>query len=252
MQNDHRADDENSTPYTCRTYRTLVIGGSSKSANTSFLSTTSNLRHLETLDQMEAHRKFHAAESGQLQPRTRHSSNTSVSSNRSQPVSSAREEQQASRAVSWPVTNNEIVLNMTVPHNKPIRKASPHVVPFRAFVEMHPPPKACPSAWTEKTQDRMEEKIQRAKRFSNYTVTNSKHSRSSSTNSSLSTPETPLSSDNISIYSRVTRKVNDGFELLPAGTLDKPTPVKDFDDANHRILFQYPNDRIQAKRLQKR
>lgn len=185
----------------------------------------------KALARMEAHRKFHAAESGQLQPRSRQSDERSKSSSHKRSVSDSNStvESENSRAVSWPITAGEVLGDVQA-SQKVQTKSSPHVVPFRAFVEMHPPPKTLPStppsAWTDKTQGMLDEKLEAAQIPKKKIVIRHK-SESGNENAkkqlyivSNGTPP-KQKQDRTSQLSTQSRKVNSGFEVLPAGTLEK-------------------------------
>lgn len=114
------------------------------------------------LDRMEAHRRFHAAESGQLQPRICNVEEK-IPKHRHSTSDNKLLEQGNTRAASWPIAPGEVLVDFNAP-KKVQTKTSPHAVPFRTFVEMHPPPKASPkappSAWTDRTQGLVEEQLE--------------------------------------------------------------------------------------------
>jgi hypothetical protein len=177
------------------------------------------------LETMEAHRRLHSAESGQLLPRDRrHSDMTRTAT--LVPFSSDSEDSDSStsRAVSWPSRDSTMTLGKQL--SRRVQKMeAPRRVPFRAFVESLPTSKPPPSAWTDRTQARMEAKI--PSRSTTISKT-SKHTPNSSM-SSTSATSVPTSSPALaSIANTRSRKVNNGFEILPAGTLEKGPKVKTF------------------------
>ncbi|KIX95650.1 uncharacterized protein Z520_08770 [Fonsecaea multimorphosa CBS 102226] len=179
------------------------------------------------LEGMEAHRRFHAAESGQLLPRNRRHTEMVLTPPFAPSLSDSEDsDDSASRALSWPARNGSINLGKQFSRSVK-RMEGPRPVPFRAFIESLPTTKAPPSAWTEKTQARVDAKILPSPRTSDTGSNTSRHTPSSST-SSMSVTTTTSPSDSISIVNTRSRKVNDGFEVLPAGTLEKGPKVKDF------------------------
>lgn len=153
--------------------------------------------NLEALDRMEAHRRFHAAESGQLLPRKHRKTKSSGSGSSSQ-FSALTENKHFNnqRSVSWPVAKKEVIVNMTVPHGKPQRRVSPAAIPYSASVEQHPPPKSCPSAWTDRTSELMNEKLGTNSRSTTYIITGSPRSHSVSVSSATTMSEPSLRSRN--------------------------------------------------------
>ena len=71
-------------------------------------------------------------------------------------------------------------------------------------------PKPCPSAWTDRVQEQLEEVQLVDQKLVNVPLTNA-----------------ALSHHNITI-----RKINSGFEVLPVGTLTMPTPVKEWGEGS--------------------
>lgn len=216
----------------------------------------------KALARMEAHRKFHAAESGQLQPRSRQSDERSKSSSHKRSISDSNStgEQENSRAVSWPITAGEVLIDVQAPQ-KVQTKTSPPVVPFRAFVEMHPPPKTLPttppSAWTDKTQGLLDEKLEAVQ------IPKKKIVIKNDGNNGGETPKKQLyvvtnrtspkqQPDRTSQLSTQSRKVNSGFEVLPAGSLEKEegTLTKEFGYLT-QALREASND-SKPRKLQKR
>ncbi|KAK5104065.1 hypothetical protein LTS08_001949 [Lithohypha guttulata] len=189
----------------------------------------------KALDRMEAHRKFHAAESGQLRPRTRSSEHRSLGHKHSTSENGIITEQENTRAVSWPITSGEVLVNFNATQ-KVQTQTSPHVVPFRAFVEMHPPPKSPlrspPSAWTEKTQGLLEEKLEAAQAPRKRVVI-----RNSNTTDEIPKKQLYVVSnrepykseqESASWLGDQSHRVSHGFEVLPVGKLEEPSLVKEF------------------------
>ena len=243
------------TPKHRRRGRTILIGGSYPESVKGGPDWTPTTR--KALDRMEAHRKFHAAESGQLQPRLRTESN-STSKHKHSSSETTSSEPEPIRAVSWPITNGEVLVDFNAPQ-KTQTKISPQVVPFRAFIEMHPPPpqslaKMPPSAWTGRTQELLNGKLDASKNRKRITIKSSEANQSSSdkwtTSPLLSTDETDINGS-VSSRGTRTRNINDGFEVLPAGTLNASFNVKDF-GYSRKPLSETSNETRKSRKLQKR
>ncbi|KIW67309.1 hypothetical protein PV04_06573 [Phialophora macrospora] len=183
---------------------------------------------INPLERMEAHRRLHSAESGQLHPRDRrHSEMAETIPLSSFPADSEDSDDSISRALSWPAREGMTNLGKQL-SRRVQRMEGPSPVPFRAFVESLPTTKPPPSAWTDRTQARIEAKVPCSK-ASDTTSKTSTHTANSSTSSTISaTAPTSFPSDFVSIANTRSRKVNDGFEVLPAGTLEKEPKVKEF------------------------
>lgn len=183
---------------------------------------------IHPLERMEAHRRFHAAESGQLLPRDRRHTDLILTTPLAPSLSDSEDnEPHSARASSWPSGMEGMNLGIQL-SRKAERLEGPRPVPFRAFVESLPSTKAPPSAWTHKIQAKLDANVPTPSTRSD--TTNSKtptHTpKSSISSTATSAPTSPA--DSISIASVRTRKVNDGFEVLPAGTLAKGPSVKEF------------------------
>ncbi|EXJ68119.1 uncharacterized protein A1O5_08734 [Cladophialophora psammophila CBS 110553] len=201
---------------------------------------------LNPLERMEAHRRFHAAESGQLLPRDRRHTNMVLTPAFASSISDSEDsDDSASRALSWPPRNGSINLGKQF-SRRAKRMEGPRPVPFRAFVESIPTTTLPPSAWTEKTQARLDAKILPSPRTSDTSSKASLHTPSSST-SSTSATATTSPPGSVSIANTRSRKVNDGFEILPAGTVEKGPRVKDFGMGQEDAEM-----RKKPKKLQKR
>ncbi|KAK5956528.1 hypothetical protein OHC33_002013 [Knufia fluminis] len=237
------------TPTHERRGRTLVVGG--PAAESIMLERTPTIR--KALDRMEAHRRFHAAESGQLQPRLRFTEEKSFGHKHSA-SDSFFVDTETTRAVSWPITPGEVLVNFNAPQ-KVQTMTSPHVVPFRAFVEMHPPPKsspkAPPSAWTDRTQGMLDEKLEAQAPKKRITIRNNHAGKNARELYTLTNNEEDKDEDeNFSLLGTQLRRINKGFEILPAGSLDEPSPVKDF-GYSKEPLREKSND-SKPRKLQKR
>ena len=208
----------------------------------------------KALDRMEAHRKFHAAESGQLQPRPR-TADDKAGKHKHSASDTTVNDIETTRAVSWPITQGEVLVDFTAPR-KVQTGIGPNIVPFRAFVEMHPPPnstpKAPPSAWTEKTQDLLDEKLQAQTPKKRSTIkNNSVVTRNAKELYIISSRESSKDEQEAaSLLGTQSRKINDGFEILPAGTLEESLCVKDFGFENKPLQESSNNSR--PRKLQKR
>ncbi|KAL2399752.1 hypothetical protein ABEF93_000285 [Exophiala dermatitidis] len=205
--------------------RKFVIGGRHRSSPGYKRAETQS--EANPLERMEAHRKFHAAESGQLLPRDRRHTDLVLTTPLAPSLSDSDDDGSiSSRALSWPSRIGD--MNLRVQLSRKAQKVEgPRPVPFRAFVESLPPTKAPPSAWTDKTQARLDAAIPSSSTGSDTNSKASMHTPKSSISSSVTTAPTSIA-DSVSIASIRTSKVNDGFEVLPAGTLARGPSVKEF------------------------
>ena len=239
-------------------------------------------RDLDSLEFMNAHRESHAAEMGQFIPRDRRNSisgdfASGITPSRSNTINNSS----AVRSSSWPPSSSEslksisptftfcpvpsqtfpldestesitsplmthsrecIVQNTrqrkeTIPKGVEISFGSRTTPQLRRKenlvrrVEDQPLPiKACPSSWTERIQEQMQDKT------------------SNEWPASLLDPQ---DADRLSRRNTRTRKLNSGFEVLPAGTLEQPTPTKNWGVANEALGVKV-NARRGSKKLQKR
>ncbi|KIW09870.1 hypothetical protein PV08_11971 [Exophiala spinifera] len=232
--------------------RKFVIGN--RHRNSPLPPSRDSLSEANVLERMEAHRRFHAAESGQLLPRSRRrhtdlalmtslaSSTSSASDSEDGGSFDAESSQVRSLSLGMPEMNVGKQLARRVE-----KLEGPKPVPFKAFVESLPAPKPPPSAWTNKTQVRVDAKLPESSKGSETASQFSKHTPNSSISSTCTTPTSPTTS--ISIVNTRTRKVNSGFEVLPAGTLEKGLDVKQFG-----VWAENPSITISRKprKLQKR
>jgi hypothetical protein len=172
----------------------------------------------DTVDRLDAHRRLHSAESGQLVPRTRRHT-TDINAASSVTLGSAKNES-PSRTTSWPPAEPAMRLGQNNPQ-KAERRISPPAVPQHASIEVPPAAKPCPSAWSSRTHHLMKEKLadERSRAMPGAFATASSTIPSTASTSTLDTTTAPT--ENLSIPNTQARKVNDGFEVLPAGTLDK-------------------------------
>lgn len=203
---------------------------------------------------MEAHRKFHAAESGQLQPRLR-SLDERVMGHKHSASDQIVPEHETTRAVSWPITSGEVLVDFKATQ-KVQTKTSPHVIPFRAFVEMHQPSKVStklpPSAWTERTQGMLEEKLESQAPRRKITIKNDPGNKKENESRTLTRKNELEDGEELaSLLGTQARRVNKGFEVLPAGSLNKAEPVRDF--GYETDSSRNSNDeKSRPKKLQKR
>lgn len=197
------------------------------------------------LERMEAHRRFHAAESGQLLPRSRRHTDLDLTTPLAPSASDSDDSNTSSaRALSWPHNSRDMNLGQRV-HGRAQRMEGPKPVPFRAFVESLPTTKVPPSAWTDKIQAKVDARLPVSSKGSDTSSRVSIHTSQSSFTSNTTAPTSPA--DSVSIINTRTRKINEGFELLPAGALVKEPSVKEFGP--------WPETRVaekKPKKLQKR
>lgn len=203
---------------------------------------------------MEAHRKFHAAESGQLQPRPRAVVEEKASRHKHSSSDSWVVEPEPNRAVSWPITPGEVLVDFNAPQ-KVQTMTSPHVVPFRAFVEMHPPPKAPPkappSAWTDRTQGMLDEKLEAQIPKKRITIKNNYAGRNAGNlYTVVNEGEDKDEDENFTLLGTQLRRVNKGFEILPAGSLREASSIKDFGYAAEPL--RETSNASKPRKLQKR
>lgn len=208
----------------------------------------------KALDRMEAHRKFHAAESGQLQPRLRSLDEKSLGhkhTNSDYTVS----DHETTRAVSWPITSGEVLVDFSAPQ-KIKTKTSPRVVPFRALIETHQPSKpsvkAPPSAWTERTQGMLEDKLESQAPKKRITIKNDHADNDvKELHTVTNRNNTKDDEETASLLGTQIRRINKGFEVLPAGSLGRPEPTKDFgyEKESVREIF---NETSRPRKLQKK
>jgi hypothetical protein len=192
--------------------RKYTIGG--RSSPQMILADSQDIQQ-SAIDRMDAHRRLHSAECGQLRPRARPNTTEMQASLEDRPVNQVSHP----RATSWPTRENSVRLSQKLP-KKPEQRTSPLAVPHRAAVESATSSKACPSAWTGRTQGLMKEKLS-VNRVGQPDNLSTLPSMSSST--TLST--TSVLTEPLSFPNTQRRQVNNGFEVLPAGTLGKEPQV---------------------------
>jgi hypothetical protein len=180
--------------------RRIVIGGRAASQENSdkpLVAIVSN-----SIERMQAHRRQLSAETGQLQRRVRRVLSASSKLAAAAPPSDNSSDFTDPKTASSPSSKSEpSATPLTIRHD---------VVPLPCFVEGDSGLiRAPPTAWTQRTGDLVGEKLEEAK---SKTLT--------STNS--------LTPANLSHLNENHRVVNEGFEVLPAGTLAKPPAVKEF------------------------
>jgi hypothetical protein len=239
-------------------------------------------KSIETLEHMNAHRRCHAAETGQLIPRVRRKPGSGdFSTGLHTFISEAGKDHSPARSVSWPMSNTDSYNNSTTTstpslppnleqlpvrvlakrlplpalrhagsedaedsirlpdhgpsihserasliENRPRRQPNPSSLCIKSRVATS---KLCPSSWTDRLQERLEEiqmDDQKSTRF-------------------------PLTDAVLSHHNKSARKINSGFEVLPSGTLMMPTPVKEWRDAAS-TLADTSNEVGVSRKLQKR
>ena len=220
--------------------RRFVIGGGSSPHNAH---TSLQQENQSAIDRMNAHRRLHSAECGQLLPRPRR--HTTEISDSTEKGSASDEDASPLRNLSWPKRDNSVRLSQKLPQ-KAEKHMSPPVVSQKASVETPQLSSAPPSAWTSRTGELMKGKLGE-NRLPEADTFSTLPSMTSST--TLSTVTAPIQM--VSITNKQTRRINNGFELLPAGTFDR--------DPSFKVLSLWPAtvaDRPSAKRkpskLQKR
>lgn len=197
--------------------RRFVIGGRSDVRDPQLNRKEENR---DLIDKMDAHRRLHSAECGQLIPRIRrHTTDVDVASS---DILGSEDSEYVLRTISWPPTDSSMRLGQTN-LQKAERRVSPPAVPQHASIEAQPATKPCPSAWSSRTRQLMKEKL--AENRLNSSIPNSTLP-SMTSSSTLATKTAPT--EDLSIPNTQARKVNEGFEVLPAGSLEKEPPVKIF------------------------
>lgn len=206
--------------------RRIVIGGRAASQENSdkpLVAIVSN-----SIERMQAHRRQLSAETGQLQRRVRRVlSASSKLAAAAAPPSDNSSDYTDPKTASLPSSKSE---SSATPLN--IR---PDVVPLPSFVEGDSGlTRAPPTAWTQRTGDLVGEKLEEAK--------------------SKTLPSTvSLTPANLSHLNENHRIVNEGFEVLPAGTLAKPAAVKEFGlRPDQSIKLVSDGDAKPVRKLQKR
>jgi hypothetical protein len=223
---------------------------------------------------MNAHRS-HAAETGQLIPRMcRKAGGGSFSTGPNTFVHEAGEDYRCPRSVSWPISNSNSygksvpsitrsgapkheglpihILAKSIPL-PPLRhggnsKPVPVHKPSNGLECTSPPDdrvgrqlnpaslcgrhiavsKPCPSAWTDRVEERLEVQPDDQK-----------------------LAIVPLTSAVLSHHNITIRKINSGFEVLPVGTLAKPTPVKEWGEGSNVLANTLNESRVPRKLLKR-
>lgn len=169
----------------------------------------------DVIESMNAHRRLHSAEQGQLIPRARPHSEDNARIEIDYCTCGERDSS-PSRAISWP-TNDSVRLSKRTQPERPTA-VTPQATAQTSVIEIRPP-KPCPSAWTGRTQEMLDEQLTRDVSVGESLVTPSLCS-----DATLMTAAT--AEDRISIENKTTRKINQGFEILPAGSLQKEAELK--------------------------
>lgn len=181
----------------------------------------------DSIERMKAHRKQLSAEMGQLERRVRRAVSASSKSATPTAVSESGSDITEPKGVSWLSSKSESSATPLGDRHEVVS------LPFSDEGNSGPK-KAPPTAWTQKTDDLVEEKLAESKsKTPNYTIS--------------------LTPENLSHLNENHRKVNDGFEILPAGTLSKPAAVKEFGFwPEQNIKFVPDNETRPTRKLQKR
>lgn len=230
-----------------------------------------------TLAHMNAHRRSHATETGQLLPRVRRKAGSGdFSTGPNISTCEAGEDYPCPRSASWPMSNSNSYDNGATPITRsappkredlplhilakniplpplrngenskpvPVHKPSSELdcaPPVDSRVGRQPNPaslcvrrriaesKPCPSAWTDRMQEQLEEAQLDDQKLVNVPLTNA-----------------VLSHHNIT-----TRKINSGFEVLPVGTLAMPTPVKEWGEGSNVSANTLDEARVPRKLLKR-
>ena len=206
--------------------RKFIIGGR-RDTHRDVLAVPS--QYQDVIESMDAHRRKHSAESGQLTPRISRRTTEDPGTHDSQLENDAY--LNASRTVSWPQRDGDLRLGSSAAQ-KAERRVSPSAVPFRASIETQPSLRPPPSAWTSRTRDMMKEKLSERVPATVEPLPSTPSMCSLTTLSDFTAATQP-----VSVANTKTRKVNDGFEVLPAGTFDQdlasnapgtwPVPLRD-------------------------
>lgn len=170
----------------------------------------------DVIERMNAHRRLHSAEQGQLVPRVRPHSEDNARVEIDYCTCGERDSS-PSRAISWP-TNDSVRLSKRTPPEPPTAIPPPATAQTSA-TETPRPPKPCPSAWTGRTQEMLDEQLTR-----DVSAGESLNTPSLCSDATLTTAA--ITDDHISIENKTTRKINQGFEILPAGSLQKEAELK--------------------------
>ena len=206
--------------------RRIIIGGQAASQEISdkpLVAVVSN-----SIERMQAHRRQLSAETGQLQRRVRRVlSASSKLAAAAAPPSDNSSDLTDPRTVSWPSSKSgSSATPLKIEHE---------VVPLPSFVEGDSgATKAPPTAWTQRTDDLVGEKLEEAK-------------------AKTMTSTVSLTPANLSHLNENHRVINKGFEVLPAGTLAKPAAVKEFGLCPEQsIKLVSDGDKKPTRKLQKR
>lgn len=195
--------------------RRFVIGGRSSPQRGP---TTLQQENQCALDRMDAHRRLHSAECGQLLPRPRRHTTEIVDPLEDGFLSNV--DSSPLRTLTWPKRDASIRLSQKLPRKVEQHK-SPPAVSQRASIESQLRSTAPPSAWSSRTQQLVKEKLGQNRLPEADTMSTLPSITSSTT---LSTVTVPL--EMVSITNKQTRRVNEGFEVLPAGTFDTGPTIK--------------------------
>ncbi|KPI43859.1 uncharacterized protein AB675_6441 [Cyphellophora attinorum] len=177
--------------------RKFVIGGRS---HTVASKAVPPVDHTDVIRRMEAHRRLHSAESGQLTPRLR-----------------PKSEDNATVVTDYCACDEDS--SSSGYRTKPKTVSQTSIQSRAGIIEGRAPTKLPPSAWTRRTRELLDESMMR--QVSVATTVDTAPSLCSDTTYSTAVPNIELGP----IENKHARKVNDGFEILPAGTFSKEPEV---------------------------
>ena len=236
---------------------------------------------LETLELMNAHRRSHAAETGQLIPRVRRKAGSGEFSGLGTSQSESGKDCSPARSVSWPMSFSDSFENTATPAT--LRYSSEvEDVPIRVLARSLPlPPLRNTGSSDEEVSKRVphdrdtnrsdctplvDTKLGRRPNPASLCV----RSRIKTSNSCPSSwtdrvqeqleevqpadpneVESPITDNVLSHHNTTARKINSGFEVLPVGTVAMPTPVREWEDVNYALADTSDEVRVPRK-LQKR
>ena len=230
---------------------------------------------------MNAHRRSHAAETGQLIPRVRRKAGSGEFSGLGTSPSESGKDCSPARSVSWPMSISDSYENIATPATLPY-PSEVEDVPIRVLARIMPlPPLRYTGSSDEEASQRrphdrdpnwsdgtplVDTKLGRRPNPASLCV----RSRSRTSNScpsswtdrvqeqleevQLADPNevgSPMKENVLSHHNTTARKINSGFEVLPVGTVTMPTPVREWGDVNHELADTSEEVRVPRK-LQKR
>lgn len=240
------------------------------------------LKGNETLEYMNAHRRCHAAETGQLIPRVHRKAGSDDFSRRPRAsIAEPGKDNSTARSVSWPMSNTNFCNNSTaqstpsLPPN--IRKFQTRILakrlplpPLRSAgsdntkesIQLRYSGPAIPSEGSSLMENRSQPPLNPPSLCIKGRVPTAKLCPSSWTDrlqrqleeiqmDHEMSPRFPLTDTVLSNHNITARKINPGFELLPSGTLTTPNPVKEWGEPAISWTDASKGARV-SRKLQKR